>query len=85
MVFVLRLLFWPILLVAVETVSFVFNLGIWSSLWDWLTEDLGLVTTGSKLLLLITAYFLIRYVIYWMRFMHTRVLEAYQAYMKRIQ
>jgi hypothetical protein len=68
MVFILRLLFWPIVLLVVEVFSFVFNLGIWSSLWNWLVEDIGWVTTGGKILLLVTAYYLIRYFIFWLRF-----------------
>ncbi len=68
MIFILRLLFWPIIFAASAVFSFVFNLGIWSGLWNWITEDFGIMTTGSKVLILLTVYFGVNYVIYWSRF-----------------
>ncbi|MFA5800162.1 MAG: type IV secretion system DNA-binding domain-containing protein [Candidatus Peribacteraceae bacterium] len=63
MVAVLRILFWPLLLLAIELVAFVFRLDVWGALWSWFISH-PLENTGILLLL----YLLIEYSMYSMRF-----------------
>ena len=79
MIALLRILFWPLLLIAIELTSFVFNLNIWSAVWKWF---LGSPLENTGILLLI--YLFIVYSIYWMRFTYAFLKGKYLVSMKVI-
>ena len=70
MVHVLRFLFWPLVLLAVEVCSFVFQLNIWSQLFRWWLES-----PFQNTLWLVAWYYAVYYAIYTMRFFYA-VLSA---------
>jgi len=62
---ILRILFWPLLLLSVEVVAFVFRLNVWGALWSWFIAN-PLENTG----IIILVYFLIDWSVYAMRYFY---------------
>ncbi len=68
MALILRLLFWPLLLLGIELIGVVFHWPIWQWFWSWFIADPSVEGIGGKLLVISSAYFLIKYFIFNMRF-----------------
>ncbi len=68
MTLLIRLLFWPILLLLVSTVSFVFHLPVWSIFWQWFIHDPTPAGIFWRLFELTGLVLLVKYTIYNIRF-----------------
>lgn len=77
MVNVLRFFFWPILLLTLELVSWMFQWDLWGAIWRWILAD-PLSATGS----LIGAYFLFKLIVYEVRFWYAYLMSPRLVSMK---
>ena len=82
MIFILRLLFWPLLLISIWFIAAVFHWPIWLFVWNWFIEDLSVIAIGEKILVIITVFYLVKYAVYWSRFGYAMWAAKYMVSMK---
>lgn len=66
--FILRLLLWPIILGILWVSSQIFHLPIWAMFWRWLTADPTFSGFAERVLILTVIWFGRYYIVFWFRF-----------------